>query len=304
MKDLIAEALRKNIPLELLVPDPKQPRQENSPAYSDASIAELAKNMLQQSQLVDVIAFEETTIDAAIDMRPKTSGRFIVVDGHRRRLAAQRNNWTSLRCTILPRRPEPRELLSLQFSINEQRESLKPLELLAFFQSFMAEFGMKQSELAEWFGISKSTISNILKLQESTDEERALISSGRLGVSAAAALCRMDPDTRKDAVAEVHNGNVTRDELHGRSKRRSQTSGKPRDSSVKRFTFELPSAKASFAAGSGFSIDHLLKLLEELARICKKARAEGLDITTLERVVRDRMKAALAEAGGQHVSLP
>lgn len=279
MKWFIANTPAEDLPIGRVIPDPHQPRK----AVPEETVASIAASLELHGQMDDILVFRD-------------GDNFALVDGHCRTLGAERLGWKTIRGRVCPERPSAKDLFTFQYIVNQQRQSLTPLEQLEAFKRFMLEFGMKQSEIAEWVGTSKSMVSTILRLEGSTEAERALLARGQLSLSAAAALCRMDAETRQAALDDLTQGKVTRDNLQERSRRKKSL--KAADKSVKRVMLELPEASASFAAAGGMSIDLLLKVLDDLIRACKKARAQGLDISTMVRVLRDRAKAERSACGG------
>jgi ParB family chromosome partitioning protein len=279
VKWFVSKAPCEELPLERVVPDPQQPRK----VIVEQTIESFAASMERHGQMDDILVFRE-------------GDDFMIADGHCRTLGAHRLGWKTIRGRVCPERPSAKDLFTFQYIINQQRESLTPLEQLDAFKRFMLEFGLKQSEIAEWVGTSKSMVSTILRLEGLAETERALLVSGQLSLTAAAALCRMDAETRQAALGDLMQGKVTRDNLQERSRRKKSASGAA--SSLKRVMLELPEASASFAARDGMSLDLLLKVLDDLVRACKKARAQGLDISTMVRVLRDRANAERSATGG------
>lgn len=280
MKWFVSKAPSEELPLERIIPDPLQPRK----VTVEDAIANLAASMERHGQLDDILVVQN-------------GEDFMLADGHCRTLGARRLGWKSIRGRVCPERPSAKDLFTFQYVLNQQRQSLSPLEQLEAFKRFMLEFGMKQTEIADWVGTSKGMVSTILRLEGLNETERALLSSGQLSLTAAAALCRMDAETRQAALDDVMQGKVTRDNLQERSRKKSANAA---DKSLRRVMLELPEVSASFAARDGMSIDLLLKVLDDLVRACKKARAQGLDISTMVRVLRDRAKAERSASGGSN----
>ena len=63
---------------------------------------------------------------------------------------------------------------------NVQRADLGPLERAHAYQALIDDFGMTQAQVAAAVGISRSAVTNTLRLQKLTDEERQALAEGRI----------------------------------------------------------------------------------------------------------------------------
>ena len=100
------------IPIALIKPDPKQPRQD----ISDDSLTELTNSIKERGVLQPISVTEDTKTD-----------NYIIVVGERRYLAAQQAGLTELPC-IIRDRLDKADRLTEQLIENIQREDLSPID--------------------------------------------------------------------------------------------------------------------------------------------------------------------------------
>ena len=141
----------KNIPIDLLKPHPKNPRQElRGLCELEASIRE--KGVLQN-----------LTVVRNKGALGEWSGTFTVVIGHRRLAAAKEAGLIELPCVIAELTEE--EQLTMMAAENMQRNDLQPHEQAYSFQT-MLDIGMGVEKIAVKTGVSERTVYRRLKLTE------------------------------------------------------------------------------------------------------------------------------------------
>lgn len=141
----------KNIPIDLLKPHPKNPRQElRGLAELEASIRE--KGVLQN-----------LTVVRNKGALGEWSGTFTVVIGHRRLAVAKEAGLIELPCVIAELTEE--EQLTMMAAENMQRNDLQPHEQAYSFQT-MLDIGMNVEKIAVKTGVSERTVYRRLKLTE------------------------------------------------------------------------------------------------------------------------------------------
>ena len=141
----------KNIPIDLLKPHPKNPRQElRGLVELEASIRE--KGVLQN-----------LTVVRNKGALGEWNGTFTVVIGHRRLAAAKEAGLIELPCVIAKLTEE--EQLTMMAAENMQRNDLQPHEQAYSFQT-MLDIGMDVEKIAVKTGVSERTVYRRLKLTE------------------------------------------------------------------------------------------------------------------------------------------
>jgi ParB family chromosome partitioning protein len=156
--------------LDQIVPNPKQPRRE----FSESELQELQLS-LQTSGLLQPIA-----------VRPRGDGRFELIAGERRFRAASRLGWITIPAVI--RDVSDEQLLSLALVENLQREDLNPIEEAQGYRQLINEFGLAHQQVAQAVGKDRSTVTNALRLLSLPEDVQHLVRDGSLTLGHARAL--------------------------------------------------------------------------------------------------------------------
>jgi ParB family chromosome partitioning protein len=164
-----AEPFRE-IRLDHIVPNPRQPRRE----FSEAELQELQLS-LQTSGLLQPIA-----------VRPRGDGRFELIAGERRFRAASRLGWTTIPAVV--RDVSDEQLLSLALVENLQREDLNPIDEAEGYRQLINEFGLAHQQVAQAVGKDRSTITNALRLLALPEDVQRLVRDGSLTLGHARAM--------------------------------------------------------------------------------------------------------------------
>lgn len=160
----------KEIRLELIEPNPLQPRRE----FPDAEILELQMS-IQASGLLQPVT-----------VRPRPDGRFELIAGERRFRAARRLGWSSIPAFV--REVSNEQMLSLALVENLQREDLNPIEEALGYRQLISEFGLAHQQVAHVVGKDRSTITNAIRLLSLPDEVQRMVRDGSLSLGHARAL--------------------------------------------------------------------------------------------------------------------
>ncbi len=180
------------LPVELLTPNPNQPRRDFSPD----SLAELAASIRQKGVVQPLI------------VRPAGAGRFEIVAGERRWRAAQLAELHEV--PVLIRDYSDEEVLEIAIIENVQRADLNALEEALAYRQLMDRFGHTQEKLAQSLSRSRSHIANTLRLLTLPEEVQAHLREGRLTAGHARALITaIDP--AKLAIEAIRRGLSVRD---------------------------------------------------------------------------------------------
>lgn len=146
-----------------ITPDPEQPRKHID--HESQDIQELAASIKAHG----FINF--------ITVRQKPDGKYIIVSGERRFVAAQVVGLEKIPVMVLAEEKPPLEYAVLQIEENLQRKDLSPIEEAEAYERLHREFGVKQNELAEMIKKDKGYVSKMLRLvrlpQPVKDEIRA-----------------------------------------------------------------------------------------------------------------------------------
>lgn len=169
----------RELPLSEVRPNSDQPRREMNPE----ALAELAASIREHGVLQPILVFEE-------------HGAHTIIAGERRYRASIQAGRTRIPAIVRPR-PEPRELLKLAIIENIQREDLGPMDLAAGYRQLLDEHGMTQEELGTTLAISRSQITNTLRLLKLPAVIKLSIKNGEFSVGHAKVLLGVASDDDK-----------------------------------------------------------------------------------------------------------
>ena len=183
----------REIDLDLLRPNPDQPRQ----TVEDAKLDELAQSIRTHGVIQPIVVTER-------DGEPG----FEIVAGERRWRAAQRAGL--LRVPVVVREMPRTRRLEVALIENIQRENLNPIEEAAAYRQLADEFGMTQQQVAEAVGKERATVANYQRLLGLPGEVQADVAAGRLTMGHARALAGLSDAEEQLAVARrIRDGDLS-----------------------------------------------------------------------------------------------
>lgn len=246
-----------------------------------------------------------------------TEGNYEVICGERRLRACRLAGVREVPCLIRDEL-EQQNAYAIALVENIQREDLNPLELAEALSQMISECGLSQEELARNLGKSRSSVTNILRINHLPAEIKAMISSGALDLGHAKVLMGLDPELQKKAAALVVKKalSVRQTEAfvksvkeHGEAAFSRKTVVKPEDFTrlEKTLNSRLPGIKCSFSVKNSdkgkltlaySSKEQLDKILAILGIERTPAGAAALDQATVaEQEAAGAMSAAGAGQG-------
>jgi ParB family chromosome partitioning protein len=157
------------VPANAIAPNPKQPRSR----FDDETLAELAASIREVGILQPIV------------VRRAGQG-YEVVTGERRLRAAKLAGLATV--PVVLRDSEDADLLREALIENIHREDLNPVELAEAFRQLLDDLGLKQEELADRVGVSRSHIANTIRLLALPLEVQQLLADDRLSAGHARAL--------------------------------------------------------------------------------------------------------------------
>jgi ParB family transcriptional regulator, chromosome partitioning protein len=155
------DALRE-LPLELIVANERQPRKRFEPDALAALAASLAERGVIQPVLV----------------RPRPDGKFELVAGERRVRAARIAGLETM--PALVRERADAEALELALIENMAREDLNPVEEALACAALIEELDLTREEVGRRVGRSRVAVSNLMRLLDLPDEVLDLLAEGTL----------------------------------------------------------------------------------------------------------------------------
>jgi ParB/RepB/Spo0J family partition protein len=159
------------IPVDLVDPNPHQPRLEFDPAKLEELAASIKTHGLIQPIVVQ-----------------PNDDRFTLHDGERRLRAAKLAGLTEIPAYIIPHGMDARQLLLRAIVANDQRADLSAIERANGYQKLADDHGLSDSDIAKQVSKSRSAVANTRRLLQLPPGRQAQVVAGELSERAALAL--------------------------------------------------------------------------------------------------------------------
>ncbi|MEI2642199.1 MAG: ParB/RepB/Spo0J family partition protein [Candidatus Nanopelagicales bacterium] len=172
----------REIPLDQVVPNPRQPRQ----VFDDDAISELVQSITTVGLLQPIV------------VRPAEQG-FELVAGERRLRAGRLAGLT--RIPALIRQTDDDVMLRDALLENLHRVQLNPLEEAAAYSQLMSDFDCTQEELAQRVGRSRPQVANTLRLLKLPPTVQRRVAAGVLSAGHARAILAAGDADRMEQLA-------------------------------------------------------------------------------------------------------
>jgi ParB family chromosome partitioning protein len=155
------EELRE-LPLESIFPNPKQPRRN----FDEAALTALAGSLGDRGVLQPVL------------VRPKPDGSYELIAGERRWRAARIAGLRQIPALVRPR--DDAEALEAALIENMAREDLNPVEEARACAALVEELGLTREDVGRRVGRGRVAVSNLMRLLDLPDETLELLEQGVL----------------------------------------------------------------------------------------------------------------------------
>ena len=192
----------RDLPLDLVVPNPRQPRRE----FHEEALVALADSIRSRGVLQPIV------------VRPLPGGTFELVAGERRLRAAR---LAELECIpAIVRQAEDWERLDLALAENMARVDLNAVEEARACAALVEDLGLTKGEVGRRVGKSRVAVSNLIRLLELPDEVLEAIEAGVLseGHGRAILMCKDHGARRRLARdARGHSWSVRETERRAKS---------------------------------------------------------------------------------------
>jgi ParB family chromosome partitioning protein len=194
MNNLEAKEEVKEVPLELIVVNPYQPRRY----FSQEELGELA-------QSIHAVGLIHPPV-----VRPLENGSFELVSGERRFRASQLAGLKMIQ--VLVRNGS--HSISAQAALieNIQRVNLNPIEIAKALKALIEQFGLMQDDLALRIGKKRSTVANYLRLLSLPKNIQDSVSSNTISMGHAKAILVLEGFEKQNLLHEL----ILRDDLNVR----------------------------------------------------------------------------------------
>ncbi len=158
------------VPVNAVMPNPKQPRTR----WDEEEIKALAASITEVGILQPIV------------VRRSGEDGYELVAGERRLRAAKVAGLATV--PVVLRDTEDADLLREALIENIHRQDLGPIELAEAFRQLLEDLGLKQEELADRVGVSRSHIANTIRLLQLPLETQQLLTDARIQAGHARAL--------------------------------------------------------------------------------------------------------------------
>ena len=181
--DEVASAHFAELPLDLITPNPRQPRE----VFDEDALAELVTSIQEVGLLQPVV------------VRQVASERYELIMGERRWRACREAGLGKIPAII--RATDDEKLLLDALLENLHRAQLNPLEEAAAYDQLLKDFNCTHDELADRIGRSRPQVSNTLRLLKLSPSVQRRVAAGVLSAGHARALLSVDDAEEQDRLA-------------------------------------------------------------------------------------------------------
>ncbi len=184
----------KNIKIVDIEPNTEQARK----SFSDESIEELANSIKNYGILQPIIV--------------ENKGNFYqIIAGERRWRAAKKAGLKEIPCLV--RNEDEQKIKEISLIENIQRENLNPIEKALGYKQLIDNYNLKQQDLADKLGISRTNVTNTLRILNLDSRVIQLALEGKLTEGHCRSLMAItDSETQyQTALKIIENGGTVRD---------------------------------------------------------------------------------------------
>jgi ParB family chromosome partitioning protein len=209
----------KKIPIEFLKPGKYQPRKD----MADEALEELAASIKSQG-IIQPIVVRSLESDAKGDMH------YEIIAGERRWRAAQIAKLDVVPCLV--KEIPDNAAVAIALIENIQREDLNAMEEAQALDRLMVEFNLTHQQVAEAVGKSRTTVTNLLRLNGLEPSVKMLLEHGDIEMGHARALLSVEGKTQESLAKQVADQGMTVRETEALVKKSQQPSPEKTDKPV------------------------------------------------------------------------
>lgn len=173
----------KTIKITLIEPNREQPRKN----FDEDALEELADSIKQFGLLQPILVQDRTTY-------------YEIIAGERRWRAAKKAGLKEV--PVIIKNLTEQEIVEISLIENIQREDLNPIEEALAYKRLLTEFTLKQDEVAERVGKSRTAVTNSMRLLKLCDEVQQMIISEMITTGHARALISIENPEQQYTIAQ------------------------------------------------------------------------------------------------------
>jgi ParB family transcriptional regulator, chromosome partitioning protein len=175
----------RELPIELISPNPRQPRRD----FEQGALDALAVSLVEQGVLQPVL------------VRPRAGGRYELVAGERRWRAARIAGLETIPALVRDR--EDAATLEVALIENMAREDLNPIEAARACAALVEELELTREDVGRRVGRSRVAVSNLIRLLDLPDAAIELLERGALSEGHGRALLLADDHGARASLARA-----------------------------------------------------------------------------------------------------
>ena len=175
----------REIPLELIRPNPDQPRRH----FDEPALVALADSIRARGVLQPIV------------VSPLAGGRYELVAGERRVRAARLAQLDTIPAIV--RETDDAERLELALIENMARADLSPVEEARACATLVDDLGLSKEEVARRVGRSRAAVANLIRMLDLPDEALTMVERRELTAGHARALLLCKDHVRRRSLARV-----------------------------------------------------------------------------------------------------
>ncbi|MGC9403251.1 ParB/RepB/Spo0J family partition protein [Vibrio genomosp. F10] len=206
---LSADGQLMELNINQLKPGVYQPRKDMAPE----ALEELAASIQSQGIIQPIV------------VRQIDNEQFEIIAGERRWRAARQAGLKRVPC--LNKKVEDRAAIAMALIENIQREDLNAIEEAEALERLQDEFSLTHQQVAEVIGKSRTTVSNLLRLNQLSTDVKQLVAEKRLEMGHARALLILDGEKQVSVAQEVAKKQLTVRQTEALVKRLISTADQP-----------------------------------------------------------------------------
>ena len=248
------------VDLEMVAPDPAQPRSE----FSEEAIQRLAQSIREKGQLHPIRVRWS-------DERNK----WLIISGERRWRATKAAGLPTIDCFFQNGELCPSDILEQQLVENLLREDLKPLDQARAFATLMELNSWNGKQVAEALRIPTSTVSRSLALLDLPSDVQQRIDSGHLAARSAYELTKLPDENAQRELAQ--KGKLTYQQAAAAVRQRKGKAA-PRPRGFKQSFFADNGLRVMVAASSKCTYDDVELALSQALDEVRHYIAQGSTI--------------------------
>ncbi|GAK17256.1 LOW QUALITY PROTEIN: chromosome (plasmid) partitioning protein ParB [Vibrio sp. JCM 19053] len=190
-QELSADGELTDLAIGQLQPGVYQPRKDMAPE----ALEELAASIQSQGIIQPIV------------VRQVENGQFEIIAGERRWRAARQAGLKRVPCLV--KKVEDRAAIAMALIENIQREDLNVIEEAQALERLQDEFTLTHQQVADVIGKSRTTVSNLLRLNQLEVDVKGLVADKKIGNGHARALLALEGEQQVEVAQQVAKKQMT-----------------------------------------------------------------------------------------------